>query len=103
MNAVSEFVNTEKIRHHYVIQYFHLNGLSPTKINAEQDYTLGKSARLFVTIKYRVAEFKRDRTTYQDEDHNDHPNEVTMPEMMKKIYKIVLDDRRIFVSLYNHY
>lgn len=97
MNALSEFVNMEKISHRYVIQYFHLKGLSPTNIKAELDSTLGESAPSFTTVKYWVAEFKRGRTSCQDEHRSGRPNEVTTPEMVKKIHKMVLDDRRLKV------
>ena len=40
VNALSKFVNMEKICHRYVIQYFHLKSLSPTNIKAELDSTL---------------------------------------------------------------
>ncbi|XP_017475512.1 PREDICTED: putative uncharacterized protein FLJ37770 [Rhagoletis zephyria] len=69
-NAFSEFVKTEKIGHRYVIQYS------------------------FTTVKYWVAEFKRGRTRSQDEHRSGRPNEVTTPEMVKKIHKAVMDDRR---------
>ena len=59
--------------------------------------TLGKSAQLFTTIKYWVAEFKQGRTRWQDEHRSGRPNEVTKTEMAKKINKIVLDDRRLKV------
>ena len=97
MNALSEFVNMEKIGHRYVIQYFHLKGLSQTNIKAELDSTLGKSASSFTTIKYWVAEFKRGLTNCQDKDPSGRSNEVTSPEMVKKIHKMVLDDRRLKV------
>ena len=87
----------EKIGHRYVIQYFHLKGLSPANIKAELDYTLGESAPSFTTIKYWVAEFKRGRTSCQDEHRSGRPNEVTTTEMVKKINKMVLDDRRLKV------
>ena len=45
-----------------------------------------------------MAEFKRDRTSCQDEHRNGRPNEVTTTEMVKKIHKMVLDDRRLKVS-----
>ena len=48
----------EKISHRYVIQYFHLKGLSPSNIKAKLDSTLGEYAPSFTTIKYWVAEFK---------------------------------------------
>lgn len=97
MNIVSEFVKMEKIGHRYVIQYFYLKGLSPTNIKAELDSTLGESAPSFRTVKFWVAEFKRGRTSCQDEHRSGRPNEVTTPEMVKKIHKAVLDDRRLKV------
>ncbi|KAK2579087.1 hypothetical protein KPH14_010936 [Odynerus spinipes] len=97
VNAFSEFVKIEKIGYRYVIQYFNLKGLSPTNIKAELDSTLGESAPSFATIKYSVAEFKRGRTSCQDEHRSGRPNEVTTPEMVKKIQKMVLDDRRLKV------
>jgi histone-lysine N-methyltransferase SETMAR len=87
----------EEIGYRYVFQYFHLKGLSPTNIKAELDSTLGESAPSFTTIKYWVAEFKRGRTSCQDEHRSGRPMEVTTPEMVKKIHKMILDDRRLKV------
>ena len=95
MNALSKFKKIEKIGHRYVIQYFHLKGLSPTNIKSELDSSLGESAHSFTIIIYWVAEFKEGRTICQDEHHSGRPNEVTMTEMVKKIHKMVLDDRRL--------
>ena len=44
-----------------------------------------------------MAEFKRGRTTYQDEHRSGRPNEVTTLEMVKKIHKMVLDNHRMNV------
>ena len=65
--------------------------------DAELDSTLGESAASFTTIKYWVTEFKRGRTRCQGEHCSYQPNEVTTTEMVKKILKIVLDDRRLKV------
>ncbi|XP_014467559.1 PREDICTED: histone-lysine N-methyltransferase SETMAR-like, partial [Dinoponera quadriceps] len=59
--------------------------------------TLGQSAPSFTTVKYWVAEFKGGRTSCQDKHRSGRPNEVTTPEMVKKIHKAVLDDRRLKV------
>ena len=93
MNALSEFVIMEKICHCYVIQYFHSKCLSPTNIKAQLDSTLGESAPSFTAIKYWVAEFKQGRTSCQDENRIVRPNEVTTTEVVKKIHKMVMDDR----------
>ena len=87
----------EKIGHHYVIQYFHLKGLSPTNIEAELDSTLEKSAPLFTKLKYREAEFKQGRRSCQDEHRSDRPNKVTTTEMVRKTHKMVLDNHQIKV------
>ncbi|GFW03732.1 mariner transposase [Trichonephila clavipes] len=85
----------ENISHRHVIQYFYLKSLSPTNIKSELDYTVGESASSLTTVKYWVTEFKRGRTSCQDEHRSGHPNKVTTPEMVKKIHKVVLDDRRL--------
>lgn len=77
----------DKIGVRYVIQYFYLKGLSPTNIQVELDSTLGESAPSFTTIKYWVAEFKRGRSSCQDEHRFGRPNEVTNPEIVKKSTK----------------
>ena len=97
LDALSEFVNMEKTGHRYVIQYFHSKGLSPTNIRAELDSTLGEPAPSFTRIKYWMAEFERGRTSCQYEHSSGQPNEVTTSEMVKKIHKMVLNDRRLRV------
>jgi histone-lysine N-methyltransferase SETMAR len=63
----------------------------------ELDSTLGESAPSFTTVKYWAVEFKRGRTSCQDEHRSGRPIEVTTPEMVKKFHKMVLDDRRLKV------
>ncbi|XP_055390540.1 uncharacterized protein LOC129619324 [Condylostylus longicornis] len=87
----------DKIGHRYVIQYFYLKGLSPAGIKSELDSTLGESAPSYAMIKNWVAQFIRGRTSCEDEDRTRRPNEVTTPETVKKIHKIILDDRRLKV------
>ena len=57
---------------------------------------MGKMS-IFTTIKYWVAEFKRGRTSRQEEHRKGRPNDITTTEMVKKIHKMILDDRRLKV------
>ena len=52
VNALSEFVNTEKTTHRYVTQYFHLKGQNESNIKPELDSIPGKSGLSFITLKY---------------------------------------------------
>ena len=71
----------EKIGHRYVIQYFHLKGLSSINIKAE----------------YWVEKFERGRMSCEDEHRSGRLNEVTIIEMVKKIQEMVLDKRQLKV------
>ena len=86
MNALSEFVNMEKIS----LLYFHLKGLSPTNIKAELDSTLEDSAPSFTTINYWMSEFKRGRTSCKDEYRSGRSNEVTTTEMILDMRKLCI-------------
>lgn len=95
VDVFSEFVNMEKIDH--VIQYFDLKGLSSTNIKTKRNSTLKESVPSFTSVKYLVAQFKRSHMSFQNEHHNGQPNEVTIPETMNKIQKMVLNDRGLKV------
>ncbi|GFX23083.1 mariner transposase [Trichonephila clavipes] len=85
----------EKIGLCYMIQYFYLKDLSQISIKAELYSTLGESALSFTTVKYLVAEFKRGHTSCQDKHCSGQPNLVTIPKMVKKFYKMVLEDHQL--------
>ena len=61
MNALSEFVNMEKIGHRYVIQYFHWKGLSPTNIKAIGWQNLNEVVRAAKTKIAVVNQMRRPR------------------------------------------
>jgi len=54
-----------------------------------------KSAPSKTTICRWFAEFKRGRTDTNDAERFGRPNEAVTPENIKKIHKIVLDDRKV--------
>lgn len=87
----------EKSEFRAVIKHFHLKGLTPKEIKAELDEVHGESAPSFATVYNWVNEFKRGRLSTKDENRPGRPVEVSTPEMIEKIRKMILDDRRLKV------
>lgn len=88
----------EKSEKRAVIKYFYLKGLTPLQIKKELDSTLKDSSPSYSMVKQWVSEFKKGRTSTSDEPRSGRPVEVTTPEMIDKIHKIVVEDRRLKVS-----
>ena len=88
MEDFSEFENAEKMCHRYVVQYSYFKNASLIFIKVELNFTLRKSFPSFTTIQYLTEEFKGSCTICQEEHRGDRPNEVTTPEIVKKIHKM---------------
>lgn len=91
------FVKMEKLEKRAVIKYFYLKGFTPKQMKEEMDSTLGDSSPSYSTIKQWVSEFKMGRVSTSDKPRSGRPVEVTTSEMIEKIHKIVLEDRRLKV------
>lgn len=87
----------EKLEIRAVIKYFFLKGFCTSDIKKELGSTLRDSSPSNTTVKRRIAAFKMGRTITSDEQRSGRPSEVTTPEMIEKIHKIVLADRRVKV------
>ena len=61
------FVTMEKTEYRAVIKFFVLEGLSPTEIHTKMVKVLKESAPSFPTVHRWVLEFKRGRTSVEDE------------------------------------
>lgn len=85
----------DKTEFRAVIKHFHLKGLKPKEIKAELDEVHGTSAPSFATVCNWTNEFKRGRTSTQDEHRPGRPVEVTTPEMIDRIHDMIINDRRI--------
>lgn len=87
----------EKIEIRAVIKYQFLKGLKPQEIIDEFQKVLGESAPSKTTVYDWYNEFKRGRTTTSDASRTGRPVEVTTPENIQKIHRMVLADRKLKV------
>ena len=57
----------------------------------------GDSSPSFSRIKKWAAEFKRGRTSLEDDPREGCPESATTPEIIEQVHDMVLDDRRMKV------
>ena len=58
----------------------------------------GSSAPSYAQVKFWVGEFKRGRTSLEDETRSGRPSDATDEEMCNKVRDLVYSDRRIKVE-----
>ncbi|GFT93222.1 histone-lysine N-methyltransferase SETMAR, partial [Trichonephila clavipes] len=87
----------DKIEYRAVTKYLFLKGNTPTQIKDELDSVYGDSASSFTTVKFRIAELKRDCTSLGDDEHSGRPNAAITDENIAKVHQLVLEDHRIKV------
>lgn len=75
-----------------------MKGMKGIGIYEELKNVLGECALSHATVKNWVAEFKRGRTSVQDEARSGRPKSATTPEMVSKVHDMVLADRRLKLS-----
>jgi transposase len=78
-----------------VIKFFVKEGLTPNEIHSQFTKVYGDSSPSFLTIKKWDAEFKRDRTSLEDDPHEGRPKSATTPEIIEQVHNMVLDDCRM--------
>ncbi|CAK1604644.1 unnamed protein product [Parnassius mnemosyne] len=88
------FVKMEKIEYRAVIKFLFLKGNTLTEIIDELDSVYGDSAPSFTTVKFWVAEFKRE--SLGDDKRSGRPKAATTDDN-QWLHRMVLDDRRIKV------
>jgi transposase len=84
----------DKIEYCVVIKFFVKEGLVSNEIHSKFKKLNGDSSPSFSTIKNWTAEFKRGRTSLQDDGR---PKSATTSEIIEKVHDIVLDDRWVKV------
>jgi len=80
-----------------VIKFFVNEGITPNEIHSKFIKVYGDSSPSFSTIKKWAAQFKRGRTSLEDDPREGHPKSAITPEIIEQVHKMVLDDRRMKV------
>ena len=78
-----------KIEYRAVIRYFYLKGKTGKDIHGKLADVYGSSAPSDAQVKFWVGEFKRGRTSLEDEARFGRPLDATDKEMCKKVRDLV--------------
>jgi transposase len=87
----------DKIGYCAVIKFFVEEGLTPKEIHSKFINVYGGSSALFSTIKKWAAEFKRGRSSLEDDPSEGRPKSATTPEIIEQVHDMVLDNWRMIV------
>ena len=91
---MSVSLKMDNIEYRAVIKFFVKEGITPNEIHSKFIKVYGDSSPSFLTIKKWVAEFKRGRTSLQDDGR---PKSATTSEIIEKVHDMVLGDRWVKV------
>ena len=80
---------SSKFEYRAVIRYLYLKGKTGKEIHGELADVYGSSAPSYAQIKFWVGEFKRGRTSLEDEARSGRPLDATDEEMCKKVRDLV--------------
>ena len=89
---------SSKVEYRAVIRYLYLKGKTGKEINGELADVYGSPAPSYARVKFWLGEFKRGRTSLEDEARSGRPLDATDEEMCKKVRDLVYSDRRIQVE-----
>ena len=90
---------SSKVEFRAVIRYLYLKGKTGKKlVHGELADVYGSSAPSYAQVKFWIGQFKRGRTSLEDEARSGRPMDATDEEMCKKVRDLVYSDRRIQVE-----
>ena len=89
---------SSKVQCRTIIRYLYLKGQTGKEINCKLADVYGSSAPSYAQVKFWVGEFKRGRTSLEDEARFGRPLDATDEEKYKKVRDLVYSDRRIQVE-----
>ena len=87
-----------KVEYRAVIRYLYLKGKRGQEIHCKLTNVYGSSAPSYAQVKFWVGEFKRSRTSSEDETRSGHPSDATDEEMCNKVRDLVYSDRPVKVE-----
>lgn len=85
----------EKVEHRAVIKFLTKEGESPSNIHQRMVKVYGDKCPAYDVVKRFSRKFKCGRESLEDEPGRGRPETSTSPEMIEKVEKLVMDDRRI--------
>jgi len=94
---LSVSLKMDKIEYRAVVKFCVKERLTPNEIHSKFIKVYGDSSPSFSTIKKWAAEFKRGRTSLEDDSREGHPKSATTLEIIEQVHDTVLDDRRMKV------
>ena len=86
-------LKTDKIEYRAVIKFFVKEGLTPNEIHSKFIKFYGDASSSFSTTKKWAADFKRGRTSLEDDSREGRPKSATTPEIIEQVHDMLLDDR----------
>ena len=89
---------SSKVEYRAVIRYLYLKGKTGKEIHGELANVYGSSAPSYAQVIFWVGEFKRGRTSLEDEARSGRPLDATDEEMCKKVRDLVYSYRRLQVE-----
>ena len=88
----------DKFKCRAVIEYMCIKGLSAKDIYDDMVQTLGATAPCYTTVKKWAAEFKRGRTSIEDDPRSGRPSEATDVITADLVLESVMKDRRLTLT-----
>ena len=89
---------SSKVEYRAVIGYLYLKGKTGKEIHRELANVYGSFAPSYAQVKFWIGEFKRGRTSLEDEARSGRLMDATDEEMRKKVRDLVYSDRQIQVE-----
>ena len=89
---------SSKVEYRAIIRYLYLKGKTGKEIHGELADVYGSSAPSYAQVKFWVGEFKRGRTSLEDEARSGRQLDATDEEKCNKVRNLVFSDRRIQVE-----